>query len=153
MQKARKRAFTMLGRKGLSRRELIDRLVQKNHDEAIAERVADEFERDGWIDDAALARDIIEFERQRQPAAEPLLREKLHSRCIAADIIDRVLHETGRREDPADAAMQLAEQRYRSMRSLPAPTAARRIAGALHRRGFDDDTIETVLNRMNLADP
>lgn len=148
LDKARKDAFTMLGRKALSRAELTERLMKKSHASSVAERIADEFTEDGWIDDAALARAIIDHQRARTPAGEHLLRDKMQQRGIPDAVAEQTLSDQQADGNPIDEAHTLAEQRYRSMRSLPAPTAARRLAGALHRRGFDEETIETVLHQM-----
>jgi regulatory protein len=150
--KARKHAFTLLRRKALSRHELIERLMRKGHGASIAEQIADEFIADGWLDEATLAREIVQQQLARKPAAERLLLQKLRSRGIEEDVAQRIAQEELRSTNTVDAAMELAEKRYKSMRSLPSLTAARRLAGALHRRGFDEETIDTVLNRMGLHD-
>ena len=150
--KARKRAFTALGRKPLSRSELIERLIRAGHDEETATAVADELASDGWLDDAALAREIVQQTLARRPAGRQLLIEKIRKRGIEEELDHTAVDEALDRDDPTESALQLAEQRYRSMHSLPPATAARRLAGLLHRRGFDDETVETVINRMGLSD-
>ena len=42
LNRARRQAMTLLGRRQLSRGELIDRLTRKNHPPAMAQRIADE---------------------------------------------------------------------------------------------------------------
>jgi regulatory protein len=152
LEKARKDAFAALGRKGLSQYELIERLMRKGHEESIAQTVADECIADGWLDDAALERDVVQHSLDRKPAAERLLLEKLAQRGIPQDVAERIVREALGERNPVEEAAALAETKYRSMQSLPSPTAARRLAGFLHRRGFDDETVETVLNRMGLND-
>ena len=42
-------------------------------------------------------------------------------------------------------------RRLGTMRNLPKAVAQRRIAGMLSRRGFDDDLVQSVLDRLDLA--
>ena len=88
----------------------------------------------------------------RGPASPRLIMQKLRQRRIDADLARRVAEETLADTDPVEEAIALAEKRMRSMRSVPRATAARRIAAALARRGFDMDTIRAAIQRAGVLD-
>jgi SOS response regulatory protein OraA/RecX len=154
MERARKAAFSAIGRKALSRGELIERLQRKGHDAPIVAQVVEEMADDGWLDDAALAREVVTFHRVRKPIGESLLREKLRERKIDTAVIDEAVREAKAEADAdeIEAAFALAKKRLAGMRSLSPAARARRIAGLLHRRGFDDETIDDVLVQLGLHD-
>ena len=150
--KARKDALRLLGRRGYSCGQLVDRLKRKGHAESIAHEVVDELRAGDWLDDEEYARAVAREIRARGPASTRLIIQKLRQRRIDGDLARRVAEETLADTDPVEEAITLAEKRMRSMRSVPRATAARRIAAALARRGFDMDTIRTAIRRAGILD-
>lgn len=150
--KARKTALNALGRRSLSRGQLIERLQRRGHDADAAASVADELEADGWLDDAAYARELAESLCRSQPASQRLIVHKLVQRKFSRDLAERVAAEVLEGTDAVEQAMEFAEKRYRSMQSLSPAVAVRRIAGALARRGFDHSTTREVIARLGILD-
>lgn len=152
LNKTRKAAMSLLGRRGFSRAELLERLERKGHEQSLAREVADQLQRDGWIDDAAYAESIVHELLRTKPAARTLVLEKLHARGIedetARQVADRMLGETSQ----VDAAASLARERLEAMQSLPQQTAVRRVAGLLARRGFDEATIQDAIEQTGLVE-
>ena len=151
LNRARRQAMTLLGRRQLSRGELIDRLTRKNHPPAMAQRIADELAADRWIDDEAFGRALADEITRRKPASQQLVASKLHSRRIEPELAAEIARETVRANSPENAALDMARRRLGTMRNLPKAVAQRRIAGMLSRRGFDDDLVQSVLDRLDLA--
>lgn len=150
VNKARKAALGILGRRAMSRRELTDRLAHKDHEPQTAQAIADELEADGWLDDAAYAESIAHELTRTKPASHSLLVQKITARGVDKATAEHVVRGVLADTDPADAALALARKRLKAMTSVPHSTAARRIAGTLTRRGFDEDTVHTVIECLGL---
>lgn len=150
--KARKSAFATLGRRALSRRALIERLIAKGHAEPIAKSVADQLENDGWIDDVAYARSIVHEVVRKRPASAAFLQERLQAKKVDDSAIESVLAEHAAVTDPLEQAFVMAQEKLCSMKKITSNAAAavRRIASALERRGFDVETVEVVIQRLGL---
>ena len=152
LTRARRDALRLLGRRGYSSGQLVDRLKRKGHAESTARAVVDELRDGDWLDDEEYARAVAREICARGPASPRLIMQKLRQRRIDADLARRVAEETLADTDPVEEAIALAEKRMRSMRSVPRATAARRIAAALARRGFDMDTIRAAIQRAGVLD-
>lgn len=150
--KARKDALRLLGRRGYSCGQLVDRLKRKGHAESIARAVVDELRADDWLDDEEYARAVAREIHARGPASPRLIMQKLRQRRIDGDLARRVAEETLADTDLIEEAIALAEKRLRMMGNVPAATATRRIVSALARRGFDMTTIRAALDRVKIVD-
>ena len=147
----RRYAHRLLKRRPYSRSELIDRLMRKEPDGAMAKRIADEMIAAGAIDDEAYARVVAVSVADRGPVSVTYLKHKLRQRGIPPELAQRVAGETLEETDVVETAVTFAAARLRSMSSQPPDVAARRIWSALARRGLDADTIRIVLDRINLG--
>ena len=147
----REAAMEMLSRRAYSRGELIDRLVRKGHDGATAREVTQRLAASGLIDDEMRARAIARTALAGEPASQQFLVEKLEARRIAPELAHRVAREALDAVDPVDAAIRFACNRSRERPEGDRSAAARRIAQALARRGFDTDVIAQALERADLV--
>lgn len=148
--KARRAAMSMLGRRAYSRAEVVDRLVRKSHDRTIAERIARELAADHWIDDTAYAEAVVREASRKKPAGRTLLVEKLQARKIDPQITETVARAAQAQVDPLEAAVEFGRRKLASLHALPDAKARQRIFTALARRGFDEDTIAAVCDRLHL---
>lgn len=148
--KAWRYAVRALGRRALSRGELIDRLRRRGHEAKTAEQVVDRLTDKGWLDDAAYGRSVIQAERARKPAGARLLRHKLAAKRVPRDVAERLVDEAEKDHDPVAAARSFAEQRLRSatLQRADAQARKRRLWGQLARRGFDAHTIRQALQPL-----
>ena len=87
----------------------------------------------------------------RQPAAPAFIEAKLRARRIDPEVAARVARETAEAEELLEFAVRWARERTRAPDRASPVAVARRVAAALHRRGFDEDTVATVLERLSLA--
>jgi regulatory protein len=149
VDKARADALRILGRGDHAAAALIARLVRRGHAEEDATRAVERLRVEGWLDDEATARALAERTVRGAPAADRLIETRLRRGGVEADLAARVARETAG-EDPVAAALLVAERRCRGLDRLDPAVAARRVAGVLARRGFDEDVIETVLSRLDL---
>ncbi len=144
-------AQRLLKRRALSRSELIDRLLRKESDSQLVGRIADEMTAAGAIDDGAYAHLIAVSEADRGPISVTYLEHKLQQRGIAQELAHQVAGAILQDTDIAAAAVRFAAVRLRSMSSQPPEVAARRIGAALARRGFDADSVMSVLKEIGLS--
>jgi regulatory protein len=150
LQRARKRAMALLSRRSLARSELRERLVSQEHAREIADEVLDELAADGWLNDERYAESIVHELTSRRPAGAKLLTERLTARGIDEPIARRVVARALDEHDPLHDAIVLANSKLRTLDRVSATTKARRIAGLLMRRGFEEEIVRTVLAQLDL---
>lgn len=112
-------ARTVLAQHGLARDEI--------------DSMLDEFVRRGYLDDAALAEQLVHVGVDRKGQGRQAIAMSLAKRGIPRDVADRAL--TAVPDDDA-RALEYAESKARSMCSLDRDTALRRLSGQLVRRGY-----------------
>jgi regulatory protein len=153
-----------------------DRLLGRGHDEAIVDVVLDRLTEDGWLDDRAFAMQYAQELLRRRSAGPRLIQAKLEQQGVDERIIERVvdaLDDPAAREElmggrPSDGdagadraagaesptierALLLAERRLKQWRGLERSVQMRRVAGLLGRRGYDEDQVRLVLERLGLS--
>jgi regulatory protein len=148
--RTRKAALRLLGRRAYASAELRERLARKEHDVDAIETVISELTADGWLDDAAYGESIARQTIERRPAGERLLRRKLAERRIDDDLAERIVRRTLAEVDQLEAAIGYGRERMRKL-GWASPAAVRRVGAALARRGFDEETVQTALDRLGLT--
>lgn len=152
-----RQAIARINRRNLSRAEMRAFLLDRGADESLAEGIVNDLEKSGAIDDRALAEAVVHDATRRRPAGSNLLRIKLQRRGIDPDALDPAL-EAGVANE-SEAARQLMDQflgaelaRLDTAKRGDGDQAARaragvlrRLAGLLARRGFEPDTVESLL--------
>ena len=143
--KARAAALAILARRAMSSVEVAERLQRKGIATDIAAKTVRQLARDRWIDDEALARQVVESALRKGPIGSRALVARLERRGIGTAISIRVVKASLATADPRDDAVKLARQQAtRNARGGPA-SVGRRVAAALARRGFDEDVIDEAL--------
>ncbi|MCI1017842.1 RecX family transcriptional regulator [Microbacterium sp. C5A9] len=97
--------------------------------------VLDEFERRGYLDDGALAEQLIRAGFERKGQGRVALSRALAQRGIPRDVIDSALSELP--DDDAARALDFARTKASSLARLEHDTALRRLVGQLARRGYN----------------
>ena len=138
-----------LGRRGLSVSEATARLRAAGLTPDESAGVIDEHVERGWLDDDALAEQLVYSATTRKSMGTRAVRQLLVKRLIARDVIDRVAAELP--DDDAERALEFARTKARSLVRYDDQTAMRRLTGALARRGFGGSVASTAA-RTALAD-
>lgn len=148
-ERARAETISMraLGRKGLSRRELTDRLRENDLSPEVAEYEADRLERVGLIDDVELARVLIDRLVARKGLGRGALKAELQQRKLSAEAIEQAVAEHDAEADPAALVEQLVADRVRRMDSLDRATAERRLMSYLQRKGHGGALAQQAVRR------
>ena len=141
----RKRALELLNRRAMSRRELMDKLVQKGEEKAQTEEAVDWLVEMGLLNDLDYAEQIVRhyagkgYGRQR-------VEQELWRRGIEKNLWDEALQEM---PEESDALDRFIESRLRG--EAPDPKEEKRVADALARRGYSWDEIKEGLRRYKDA--
>ncbi|MEK9599603.1 MAG: regulatory protein RecX [Pontimonas sp.] len=149
--KAAKRAHNVslhaLSGKSYSEREMRHRLRSRELAEDVIEAEIEELQRTGLINDEVLATDLVERYSGRERLPRRAVEQKLRSRKLSADVIDRALasHES---PDEAELAEELARDRLRKMGTVDPGVASRRLRDFLHRKGFSSEDSAQAVARV-----
>jgi regulatory protein len=145
---AKDAALRMLGRAPRTEREIRDRLLTRGFVPHAVEGALERLRRVSLLDDRAFVRAYLHSEVPRRPQGRRLLVATLKRRGVPAvlieeldqllgedpDLVERALD---REEGRARAALAQIARRAGSTRRAGDPADARRMMGALVRRGFD----------------
>ena len=141
------RALSLLTARPLSRKELIDRLIERaDATEKEAEAVADELERLGLLNDRTYAETLVRH-YSAKGYGPYRLREELRRRGVPRAYWDEVLEEL---DDPAEAIDALLRQKLRG-RTVDRKEL-KRASDYLARKGYSWTDISAALRRYDNAE-
>lgn len=149
------RALRFLGTRPRSIQEVRLNLQRKEVPEPVVEQVIDKLQSLNYVDDLEFARFWIRNRDEFSPRGTRGLRYELQQKGITATVIDTALAEF----DADDAALRAARKKlnYYSRQANGDPAAfQKKMSGFLQRRGFDYDTVrsvvDTLLDELSLDD-
>jgi regulatory protein len=147
--RAKEKALRLLGRRARSEKELRDKLREREfHPDAITTAI-ESMKAAGLLNDLSFAQAYAHDLLLRKPSGAKLLRQKLRSKGIDPDTIQKVLDLVAETNDENEIALTAAQQilkRYRkSKKRLDSGKKKQLIAANLARRGFDWSTINSTL--------
>lgn len=143
-------ALRMLSHRALTRVEVAVRLTRRNLLPDIVERVLADLTAHGWLDDEQVARDAVSSLASRRPMARTGLSARLTARGIDAEVAERAVRDAVATGQERQSAIEFARTRQRGLSRLTPSARMRRVAAALARRGFDEDTIAIALREAGL---
>ncbi len=126
--------------------ELSQRLRLKKYPEDVIADVIAGFSRQGLLDDEKFAKLYSNSQAERKVGKRQIEMD-LAKKGVARDVIQKTVSELTDYDEKA-AALQLVEKRYSRMKDLPAQKAKARLCGFLARRGFSQDVIFNVVNKL-----
>ena len=118
-----------------SRRELADKLRQRNVPDDVAARLLDRFEEVGLVDDAAFAHSWVSGRHAARGLAPRALAQELRRRGVDDDVAREALDQLGDAEQEA-TARSLVRKKLRSLDRFDEATQTRRLVGMLARKGY-----------------
>ncbi len=146
--KALRQAMNRLNRRAMSRRDLDKKLKELEYETPVRDQVLDRLTELNYLDDEAYGQALVESTLRRKPAGPQLLRQKLYQKGLDRSLIEKLVGEATDAQDLAPGAVELARKKLQSMQRLEAETRRRRIYGLLARRGFNPDTISSVMSEL-----
>jgi regulatory protein len=150
---AKEAALRILERGPKTEREIIDRLLARGFVADAVERAVERLRRVSLLDDRAFVRSYLRTEIPRRPQGRRLLVFKLKRRGVPASLLEELDQLLADDVDLADRSLDteegraraaLAELERRHARREPTERA-RRVQGALVRRGFDWSTVRDLV--------
>lgn len=135
-----------LTRRGVSSAELARVLRDRDLDEEVVADEVARLERVGLLDDAQLARDLVEVGQRRKGLGRQALAGELRQRGLAAEVVEAALDDIDD-DDEQGRADEWARKRASSLRGLDRETAERRLNGYLQRRGYRGEVVRRAVER------
>ena len=128
------------------------RAVIRGHslDEQSADALLRGLRRHGYVDDAALAEQLVRSAVERKGQGRQVIAQTLAKRGIPKDVADAALGVLP--DDDLERALDFARGKARSMGRLDRDTALRRLVGQLSRRGYPSPVAVSAA-RQALEDP
>lgn len=138
--------ISALARRGLSRREMERHLRDRDFEEPdIAAELA-RLEADGYLDDMALAQNLVGTLQERKGLGRSAIAAELTRRLLVPAAIEYGLEliDSG---DELSRARDIAIKRAGQLRGLDRDTAVRRLTSYLARRGYGGSTIRAAVEQ------
>ena len=148
-KKAKDRALRFLVHRARSEKEIVDKLSSLGYEQETIEWVLSELKRLGFVNDLEFAFSFSRSKMVTKPMGQRLLHQELQKKGISREIIDRVMDEIYKENDPLQIAKALAEKRKKQYKDLDQQKLRKRICDFLFRRGFDWEIIQEVLNDLS----
>lgn len=144
--RARNVAYRYLTYRPRSRKEVEDKLRDREFEPSVICTVLSNLERFGYVDDrefsSAWARSRVRirgFGRRR-------IAQELRSKGISREIIEETLEAVFEDSSEADIALREAEKKLKSLARCEYDARRRRLAGFLERKGFSSEIIRAILH-------
>lgn len=133
--------------RSLSEREARSVLREHDLDEAELEDIVERFLSLGYLDDAALAEQLIDKATSRKAQGRQAIAQGLSQRGIPREVIDEALDLLP--DDEAERALEFARSKARGFEGLDRDTALRRLAGQLARRGYGSVALSSARQALD----
>jgi regulatory protein len=109
-------------------------LAECGLDRSAADDLIDDFLRRGYLDDTALAEQLVHTGADRKGQGRQVIGQTLAKRGVPREIADAVI--AALPDDDAERALEFARTKARALDRVDEDTALRRLIGALSRRGY-----------------
>jgi regulatory protein len=146
---ARELVLRLLSRRPRSEKELRLRLEKKSYDEKFVDEIITNLKQTGLLNDREVARAYVHDQLTLKPAGRRLLHQKLQSLGIQQDVAvaaTETITDSGELQSARKAAVKYL--RTRGKRTDKAEKLRTRLSSFLGRRGFDWETIRTVVKEI-----
>jgi regulatory protein len=152
------RAVMMLAARGRAARDLERQLVRKGEPADLARKAVERLTAQGFLDDAAFARQFVRSKSSGAGLAKRRLEQELGRRGVDRAVIGEAIDDVFTEEevDESVAAEALARKRARGLATADGPSRRRRLYGFLARRGYSPDVIARAIKAVDddaAADP
>ena len=156
LQSAKEKSMRLLGYRARSEKEIRDRLGKKSFNVAVIDETIVALKRSRLLDDAAFARTFAHDAIARKPLGKHLLRRELRQKGIANEIIESVIGEVYDEESEEEFALELTRKYMNKKTGSKKKSTGvqgrmkekKRLADYLARRGFDWETVSSVLSKV-----
>lgn len=148
LTRAKNAAYRLLTYRPRSRKELEEKLREREFPEDIIGSVIDQCARLGYIDDARFAEQWARSRLTLRCFGRRRIEQELRGKGIAREIVREAIATVVPAEEEHEAAKKAAEKKLRTMRSVEPQARRRRLAGFLERKGFSSEIIRSILHAV-----
>ena len=145
LTKARNTAYRYLTYRPRSRAEMIQKLHDREFNEAIIEAVLVDLERLGYVNDRQFANQLTRSRIRLRGFGRRRIEQELRNKGVDREIIREIFAEVFVDETEIETAKLVAVKKINAMKCLDRETRRRRLAGFLERKGFSFEIIGAVL--------
>ena len=145
--RAKNYALELLSSQSYSKNQMIYQLRQKGFGTEAINITLEDLEQLGHIKDENFAKKWVARRQRSKPKGKKVLEHELANQSIDKTTVDRVLAGIHDAEE-TNIALQLAQKQVKRYQSLAPQVAKRRLHGFLLRRGFDYETVQSVIERV-----
>ncbi len=153
--RAKEKAMRLLSHHARSEKEIRDRLRKASFRAIVVNEVISALKRSALLDDVSFARMYAHDTMARKPLGKHLLRQQLRAKGVAKEIIDPLIEKVYTPESEENFAFSLAKKRLVRLLSPPRPRnlqdllkQKKRLTDYLVRRGFDWETVSSVVSKL-----
>ena len=148
LKRAKNTAYRYLTIRPRSRKELADKLQDKEFADPIITAVLEHVTRLGYLDDGKFAAQWAASRIRSRGFGRRRLEQELRIKGISSAIIKDTLNTLLEEAPEAETARKEAEKKLRTLTRFEPEVRRRRLAGFLERKGFSSEIIRTILRTM-----
>lgn len=141
------RGMQILSRRMISERDLRRKLSAERRSPTLRDEAMTLLKRYGFYDDSIYAAAIVRSQMARGVKSKLFLKKKLWEKGIGEEIARQAMATELVEFDETEAVTELAQKKYRSLRSLPPEKARSRLINFLRGKGFLWDTIKLAVDK------
>ncbi|TAN45675.1 MAG: regulatory protein RecX [Nitrospirae bacterium] len=142
---ALKYAYRLLAKRDRSVKELRGKLLERGFSGETTDLAVKRLEDDGYLNDRRTAEAFKRYALNNKHLGRFGVRSFMLKRGIDEDIADEL---SGRNEDYIETAKAFTEKKMKLLKKCDIDTKRRRIYGLLARRGFDSETINSIIKSL-----
>lgn len=146
-EKIRNYILRLLKYRPRSRKEIEERLKKKKIESTLIERILNDLTKLGLIDDRGFVKFWINWRKEINPRSKKFIFWELRKKGIPEELIKEELDKFSCGEE-LSLAEEIASKRFQRLKNIEPEKAKRRIFGYLQRRGFSQDTILEVIDKL-----
>ncbi len=133
-----------LGRRGLTEKEVSQRVHDRGGDDAQAHAVLERMRDLGYVDDARVAEEMVHRLSESRGKSRAIVAREMSARGISREIADAALDDISDDREQTQA-IELALKRGAQLHSLDDVTFDRRLTGYLARRGYSGSIVREAV--------
>ncbi|GIO66903.1 regulatory protein RecX [Paenibacillus cookii] len=145
-QRAYVQALKYLERKQRTKKELAERLRQKDFGQAVTEQALDRLEREGLINDELYAKQWAEQRISSQKKGRAWVKQELRQKGVDSLLISEALAEVSE-EQEFESCLAVGRKKWRQTRG-ECMDKKRKTGAFLMRRGFSGELVRKVINEL-----
>ena len=136
-----------LAKRGMSRKEMEQRLRSRDLDEATVSAEIEELIAAGLLDDRALAQELVDKYSRRASMGSRAVMSKLRERGIPEEVVEEALALVS--DSAEDETMRdLARKKLSTLAKEPRDAQSRKLGGYLLRKGFAPDRVYELVREL-----